>query len=120
MFERQISSTALALDLLWNMRVRSFIVICHHICGIKSKGFSYNDALAETKLSKLGERWEELSGDLFGNIVKNDNRKLAHLLPPGVNQVGVHRNQYFKIRPETDLTGTGKEIRPELPAGTGT
>ena len=34
--------------------------------------------------------------------------------------VGVHRNQYFKIRPEPDLTGTGKEIRPELPAGIGT
>ncbi len=34
--------------------------------------------------------------------------------------LGVHRNQYFKIRPEPDLTGTGKEIRPELSAGTGT
>ena len=46
---------------------------------------SYNDALAETKLSKLGERWEKLSGDLFSNIVKNDNYKLAYLLPPRVN-----------------------------------
>ena len=46
---------------------------------------SYNDALAETKLSKLGERWEKLRGDLFSNIVKNDNHKLAHLLPPRVN-----------------------------------
>ena len=46
---------------------------------------NYNDALAETKLSKLGERWEKLSGDLFSNIVKNDNHKLAYLLPPRVN-----------------------------------
>jgi predicted HAD superfamily hydrolase len=46
---------------------------------------SYNDALAETKLSKLDERWEKLSGDLFSNIVKNDNHKLVNLLPPGVN-----------------------------------
>ena len=46
---------------------------------------SYNDALAETKLSKLGVRWEILSGDLFSNIVQNDNHKLAYLLPPGVN-----------------------------------
>jgi hypothetical protein len=30
---------------------------------------SYNDALAETKLSKLGVRWQKLSGDLFSNIV---------------------------------------------------
>ena len=34
-------------------------------------------ALAETKISKLGERWEKLSGDLFSNIVKNGNHKLA-------------------------------------------
>ncbi|CAB4023205.1 Hypothetical predicted protein [Paramuricea clavata] len=46
---------------------------------------SYNDAFAENKLSKLGERWENLSDDLFSNIVKNDNYKLAHLLPPRVN-----------------------------------
>jgi uncharacterized Fe-S radical SAM superfamily protein PflX len=39
---------------------------------------SYNDARAETKLSKLGVRWEKLSGDLFSNIVKNDNHKLAY------------------------------------------
>jgi uncharacterized protein with NRDE domain len=49
---------------------------------------SYNDALAETKLSKLGERWEKFSGDLFSNIVKNDNHKLAYLLP----RVNVSRN----------------------------
>ena len=35
----------------------------------------YNEMLAGTKLSKLGERWEELSGDLFSNIVKNGNHK---------------------------------------------
>ena len=46
---------------------------------------SYNEMLAETKLSKLGERWEKLSGDLFSNIVKNDNHELAYLLPPIVN-----------------------------------
>ena len=46
---------------------------------------SYNDALAETKHSKLGVRWEKLSVDVFSNIVKNDNHKLAHLLPPRVN-----------------------------------
>ena len=45
---------------------------------------SYNDAFAETKFSKLGERWEKLSGDLFSNIVKNDNHKLAYLLPPKI------------------------------------
>ena len=46
---------------------------------------SYNDALAETKLSKLGVRWEKLSGDLFSNIVKNDNYKLAYRYPSRVN-----------------------------------
>jgi hypothetical protein len=40
---------------------------------------NYNDALAETKLSKLGVRWEKMSGDLFCNIVKNDNYKLVYL-----------------------------------------
>ena len=45
---------------------------------------SYNDALAETKLSKLGVRWEKLRGDLFSNIVKNDNHNLAYLLPPRI------------------------------------
>jgi hypothetical protein len=48
---------------------------------------------------------------MFGNMIKQSTH------PP---QLGVHQNQYFKIRPEPDLTGTGKEIRPELPAGTGT
>jgi hypothetical protein len=46
---------------------------------------SYNDALAESKLSKLGVRWEKLSGDLFSNIVKNDNYKLAYRYPSRVN-----------------------------------
>jgi hypothetical protein len=53
---------------------------------------NYNDALAETKLSKLGVRWEKLSGDLFSNIVKNDNYKLAHLLSPRVNVSRKMRN----------------------------
>jgi hypothetical protein len=40
-----------------------------------------NDALAETKLSKLGVRWDKLSGDLFGNIViKNNNQKIIAYL----------------------------------------
>jgi hypothetical protein len=43
---------------------------------------SYNDALPETKLSKLGVRWQKLSGVLFSNIFKNDNHELAYLLPP--------------------------------------
>ena len=46
---------------------------------------SYNDALPETKLSKLGERWEKLSGDLFSNIVKDDHHKLAYPLSPRVH-----------------------------------
>jgi hypothetical protein len=41
---------------------------------------SNNDALAETKLSKLGVRWDKLSGDLFGNIVKNNNQKIIAYL----------------------------------------
>jgi hypothetical protein len=45
---------------------------------------SYNDALAETKLSKFVVRWEKLSVDVFSNIVKNDNHKLAYRLPPRV------------------------------------
>ena len=27
--------------------------------------------------------------------------------------IGVHRNQYFKFRPEPELAGTSKKIRPE-------
>jgi hypothetical protein len=34
------------------------------------------------------------------------------------NHLGVHRNQYFKFRPEPDLTGTRKKFRPELLTGT--
>jgi hypothetical protein len=34
--------------------------------------------------------------------------------------LGVHRNQFFKFRPEPDLAGPGKKFRPEVPAGTGT
>jgi hypothetical protein len=37
-----------------------------------------------------------------------------------VQLLGVHRNQFFKFRPEPDPTGTGKKFRPEVPAGTGT
>ena len=36
------------------------------------------------------------------------------------NFVAVHRNQFFKFRPEPDLAGTGKKFRLQLPAGTGT
>jgi hypothetical protein len=34
--------------------------------------------------------------------------------------IGVHRNQFFKFRPEPDLAGPGKKFLPEVPAGTGT
>ena len=34
--------------------------------------------------------------------------------------LGVHRNQNIKIRAEPELAGTEKNIRPELPARTGT
>ena len=34
--------------------------------------------------------------------------------------LGMHRIQNFKIRPEPELAGTEKNIRPEVPAGTGT
>ena len=34
--------------------------------------------------------------------------------------LGVHRNQFFKFRPEPDRTGTRKKFRPEVQARTGT
>jgi hypothetical protein len=34
--------------------------------------------------------------------------------------LGVHRNQFFKFRPEPDPIGTRKKFRPEVQARTGT
>ena len=46
--------------------------------------------------------------------------KLSHQMFGFPPTVGVHRNQFFKFRPEPDPTGTGKKFWPEVPAGTGT
>ena len=39
---------------------------------------------------------------------------LAHFhISTPLYYLGVKRNQFFKFRPEPDLTGTGKKFRPE-------
>ena len=42
---------------------------------------SYNKACLKANLPKLSERGDTLSQNLFANIVRNKDHKLAHLLP---------------------------------------
>ena len=42
---------------------------------------SYNEACLKANLPKLSERRDTLSQNLFANIVRNKDHKLAHLLP---------------------------------------
>ena len=42
---------------------------------------SYNEACLKANLPKLSERRDTLSQSLFANIVRNNDHKLAHLLP---------------------------------------
>ena len=42
----------------------------------------YNEACLKANLPKLSKRRNMLSQNLFDNIAKNKDHKLAHLLPP--------------------------------------
>ena len=42
----------------------------------------YNEACLKANLPKLSERRDMLSQNLFDNIARNKDHKLAHLLPP--------------------------------------
>ena len=42
----------------------------------------YNEACMKANLPKLSERRDMLAQNLFNNIARNKDHKLAHLLPP--------------------------------------
>ena len=54
-------------------------------CSINRKNtllLSYNEACLKANLPKLSEGRDMLSQNLFDNITRNKDHKLAHLLPP--------------------------------------
>ena len=59
---------------------------------------SYNEALAESGLTKLSERRQELVDKLFKNVLQNEQNKLHELLP-GRNTCTFNLRNMRKFKP---------------------